>query len=56
VISTGEVTTLAGIAGSAGSRDGTGTDARFFSPYGITMDGRGIYVSDMRNNAIRRIE
>jgi hypothetical protein len=38
VISTGEVTTLAGSAGDAGSTDGTGTSAKFSSPKGITME------------------
>ncbi len=42
---TGVVTTLAGSAGQGGSADGTGSSARFMSPYGITVDGSGtVYV------------
>ncbi|MDC7123930.1 MAG: hypothetical protein PQJ46_00085 [Spirochaetales bacterium] len=54
VISTGEVTTLAG-SDEAGSVNGTGTDARFDSPWGITTDGTNLYVSDSANNMIRKI-
>ncbi|MDD5762115.1 MAG: hypothetical protein PHP88_06335, partial [bacterium] len=55
VISSGAVTTLAGTAGSSGSTDGTGTAARFSSPYGITTDGTYLYVADSGNNTIRKI-
>jgi sugar lactone lactonase YvrE len=52
----GVVTTLAGAAGQPGSADGTGRDARFRSPESITVDATGnVYVSDMGNNAIRKI-
>ncbi|MDC7123931.1 MAG: hypothetical protein PQJ46_00090 [Spirochaetales bacterium] len=54
VISTGEVTTLAGST-EAGSADGTGTDARFDLPSGITTDGTNLYVADYSNNMIRKI-
>ncbi|OFW28432.1 MAG: hypothetical protein A3G76_04800, partial [Acidobacteria bacterium RIFCSPLOWO2_12_FULL_65_11] len=48
--------TLAGSAGVAGSADGTGTAARFYSPAGVAVDGAGgIYVADMFNHTIRRI-
>jgi sugar lactone lactonase YvrE len=41
----GAVSTLAGRAGLAGSQDGTGTAARFMSPYGIAVDASGtLYV------------
>jgi hypothetical protein len=49
------VTTLAGTAGTSGAADGTGTAARFYQPIGITTDGNSLYVSDGRNNKIRRI-
>lgn len=55
VISTGEVTTLAGPnnTGTAGYQDGTGAAARFDNPAGITTDGTNLYVSD--NKRIRQI-
>ena len=49
------VTTVAGYAGSTGSVDATGTDARFNYPYGITTDGTDLYVVDTNNNTIRKI-
>ena len=52
----GVVTTLAGVAESSGSTDGTGTDARFRAPYGVAVDGDGnVYVADMGNHTIRKI-
>jgi len=55
VISTGEVTTLAG-TGSSGSANGTGTSASFYNPIGMTTDGTNLYVADTSNNLIRKIE
>jgi sugar lactone lactonase YvrE len=37
----GVVTTLAGTAGMEGALDGTGTGARFYSPYGVATDSAG---------------
>lgn len=59
----GTVTTFAGVDGTMprtegpiGSRDGTGTDARFNYPDGITIDASGnLFVSDSGNRTIRRI-
>jgi len=52
----GEVTTLAGSAGNAGSADGTGAAARFDHPAGVAVDGAGnLYVGDEFNGAIRKI-
>jgi len=55
VISTGEVTTFAGVAGSPGFINGTGTEARFEEPWGITTDGTNLYVAERKNNSIRKI-
>jgi len=55
VISSGVVTTLAGVAGSAGWADGTGTEARFYAPVGITTDGTNLYVTDAAA-LVRKIE
>jgi hypothetical protein len=60
----GVVTTLAGLAGSWGSTDGTGSAARFGGPYeglspasgpaGVAVDSAGsVYVADTENNTIR---
>ena len=57
VLATGEVSTLAGTAGSTGSANGTGAAARFSFPYGIARDEDGwLYVADAGNNRIRRIQ
>jgi hypothetical protein len=56
VTSGGVVTTIAGLPGSFGSTDGTGTDARFNQPTGVAVGSGGeIYVADSINNTIRRI-
>lgn len=55
VISTGEVSTIAGTAGNGGSADGTGSSASFFRPIGITTDGTNLYVADSGNETIRKI-
>ncbi|MBI5234886.1 MAG: hypothetical protein HY886_01360 [Deltaproteobacteria bacterium] len=55
VISSGAVTTLAGLALTSGSTDGTGSAARFNFPFGITTDGTNLYVADRSNSTIRKI-
>ncbi|HEY6872696.1 MAG TPA: hypothetical protein VI298_08230 [Geobacteraceae bacterium] len=55
VIATGVVTTLAGSPGTSGSADGTGAEARFNNPIGITTEGANLYVADFGNNTIRKI-
>jgi hypothetical protein len=56
VTQAGVVTTLAGIAGTAGHADGTGTAASFAQPTGIAIDGSGnLYVADAGNNTIRKV-
>lgn len=56
ITSAGLVSTLAGQAGSRGSADGAGLDARFDGPGGITVDRTGnVYVGDTYNRKIRKI-
>ena len=59
VISSGEVTTLAGPpAGTTTSGDtdnDTPSNARFNQPFGMTIDGINLFVSDVANNKIRKI-
>jgi hypothetical protein len=53
---TGVVTTVAGLAGSAGSADGTGSAAQFNNPDGVAVDSAGnLYVTDHGNNTIRKV-
>jgi len=52
----GVVTTFAGLALSGGNDNGTGTQARFLYPRGLTMDAGGtLYVADTFNHTIRKI-
>jgi sugar lactone lactonase YvrE len=51
----GIVTTLAGNGGYSGTNDGTGSDARFYYPYGIAVSGTNLYVADTYNNTIRKV-
>jgi uncharacterized delta-60 repeat protein len=52
----GVVTTLAGLAGSTGSSDGTGSSARFWYPQDITLDAAGnLHVTDSFNHTLRRV-
>nr|WP_238482245.1 fibronectin type III domain-containing protein [Geobacter sp. AOG1] len=55
VIATGEVTTLAGTAGTVGSADGIGAAVRFNGLEGITTDGTYLYVADTYNCTIRKV-
>ena len=54
-ISTGAVNTLAGQINS-GDANGTGTDASFDNPGGLTNDGTNLYLADYTNNMIRKID
>jgi|GEM_PF-592406 len=60
VTPTGVVTTLAGSTeggyDAGGYADGTGKDARFQWPVGITVDAEGnLYVADSNNHCIRKV-
>jgi hypothetical protein len=55
VLSTGAVTTFAGLAGNAGNSDGT-SSARFDFPSDVTVDASGnVYVADTENSTIRKV-
>ncbi|MCX6923551.1 MAG: immunoglobulin domain-containing protein, partial [Verrucomicrobia bacterium] len=52
----GVVTTLAGLAGTSGSADGTGSAARFYYPSGVAVDTAGnVYVTDRNNYTVRMV-
>jgi hypothetical protein len=52
----GAVSTLAGLAGNYGSADATGTNAQFYGPAGVAVDGLGsVYVADYFNQTIRKV-
>ncbi len=54
VTSEGVVTTLAGTAGTSGSDDGTGTDARFYYPKDVVVGADGnVYVAN--STSIRKV-
>jgi len=57
VVATRMVTTIAGdsTVDPPDFADGMGLSAHFDSPFGITTDGRSLYVCDMRNNRARKI-
>ena len=51
------VTTIAGVAGLHGSADGTNSQARFWSPTGITIDASNhLYVTDTANFTVRELQ
>jgi sugar lactone lactonase YvrE len=54
-LATQQVSTLAG-SGLSGSTDGTGTEASFSYPWGMTTDGTNLYVTDYNSSALRKVE
>jgi MYXO-CTERM domain-containing protein len=56
VTATGAVTTLTGQAGISGSTDGSSSQARFYYPSGLALDGAGdLLVADTDNHSLRQI-
>jgi sugar lactone lactonase YvrE len=56
VTSAGVVTTVAGTVGVTGTLNGTGTNARFYYPFGIAVTTAGnLFVADTYNHTIRKI-
>ena len=56
VTSLAEVSTLVGLAGSPGSADGAGSNARFNNPFGVAVDTNGnVFVADSENDEIRMV-
>ena len=54
--SAGSVSTIAGAVNSAGSQNGTGSEARFNGPIGLAVDVTGaVFVADTFNSTIRKI-
>ncbi|GAB4251235.1 MAG: hypothetical protein Kow0027_15100 [Saprospiraceae bacterium] len=52
----GTVTTIAGTPYIPGDQDGTGNQAQFWRPYGLTLDNEGnIIVADEWNHKIRKV-
>ena len=52
----GNVTTLAGLAETEGSADGTGSAARFDRPRGIAADAAGnVFIADLAGHTVRKI-
>ncbi len=55
--SSGDVTTIAGIAGVTGSNNGPAASATFDSPRGMVFDSNGnLYIADSDNKVIRKID
>jgi hypothetical protein len=51
-----ELALLAGGIGGQGTANGTGINARFYSPTGVAVDSSGnVYVADQSNNTIRKV-
>jgi streptogramin lyase len=52
----GDVRTLAGMAGQAGQIDGLGSEARLTAPSGVAVDAAGnVYVAEFASDTIRKI-
>jgi sugar lactone lactonase YvrE len=54
-IATGAVSTIVGQLGVAGNGNGTGTGAQLNFPYGVTTDGKSLFICDTYGMTIRRV-
>jgi sugar lactone lactonase YvrE len=56
IAASGSVTVYAGLPGTSGTLDGTGTDARFNTPRGLALDAAGtLLVADTGNHLLRAV-
>ena len=55
-LDTGALTTLAGVSGRAGTNNGPGFVARFFSPKSIASANGGLVVADSDNHSLRFVD
>ena len=56
ITSAGQVSTIAGVAGQSGHRDGAGSQALFNRPVGVAVDGWGnVLVTEEANHTVRKI-
>jgi len=55
-VSGGAMLLLAGMPGGAGTSNGTGSVARFNSPRGVAVYGDTLYIADLDNHSIRKID
>lgn len=55
-LKTNEVSTIAGLCGTPGRLDGTGSTARFSGPFSMTLDSGNLYIADAVNNQIRKLD
>ena len=56
ISTSGNVTTIAGLAGTRGEVDGTGSTARLYDPQNLAIDrSNNIYVADGMGNVIRKV-
>ena len=55
ITSGGFVSTLAGMAGTFGTNDGTGSAARFVFPLGIAINGGNVFLTDAGSHTVRKV-